>query len=38
MKKSNTNPIKVCLDDKYSAPNCYTFNIKYENIRVKDLS
>jgi hypothetical protein len=37
MKKGNTNPIKVCLDDNYAPPNCYRFTIKYENIRVKDL-
>jgi hypothetical protein len=37
MKKGNTNPIKVCLDDNYASPNCYRFTIKYENIRVKDM-
>jgi hypothetical protein len=37
LKKGNTNPIKVCLDDNYASPNCYRFSIKYENIRVKDM-
>ena len=36
-QRASSNDIKVCLDDSYASPNCYSFTIKFENIRVKDL-